>query len=273
VKINSEGEDWEVLTKPGLKAGQTVHFDNCALAATCIESHQLTRLIKLNQTGPQLFASLYAIGQTPLPPYIHWHKEDDLKLRELYQTTYAKVEGSAAAPTAGLHFTPRVDEQLREKGVQIAEVTLHVGLGTFLPVKTTQIADHQMHSEWYEVSEDTAHLINFAKKEKRRVVAVGTTSARTLETVTYKQGLVKAASGETSIYIYPPYKFKTVDALITNFHTPKSTLLMMISAFVSEPNTVNSFSTFSDSLIGMAYQHALDHQYRFYSFGDAMLIE
>lgn len=273
LKIFNSGEEWEVLTKPGLKPGQTVFFENSELTIECLAINEMTRIVRLNQTGHQLFESLYQIGHTPLPPYIEWSAGDSQRLRELYQTTYAKIEGSAAAPTAGLHFTPELDEQLKSLGIAIEEVTLHVGLGTFLPVKTANITEHQMHHEWYEVKADTADRLNQARQAGQRIIAVGTTTARTLETVTDTQGITHAGEGETAIFIYPPYKFNGIDALITNFHLPKSTLLMMIAAFASQPNTSIQFTNFNDSLIGQAYQEAIEKGYRFFSFGDAMLIE
>jgi len=196
------------------------------------------------------------IGIMPLPPYI----TASLKDKERYQTVYSKINGSAAAPTAGLHFTPELFEKLREKKVDIAEVTLHVGLGTFRPVKVENILEHHMHREAYSLSQDACNRINLAKQTGHRVVAVGTTSVRVLETVSGEDGLVSPHEGETDIFIYPGYRFKTVDALITNFHLPESTLIMLVSAFAGR------------DLVMKAYQEAISEEYRFFSFGDAMLL-
>ncbi len=269
----ADTESWDCLTKPGLKVGQVIHFDGSSLSATCERLDHYTRLLKFDKTGFEFLSALDQIGQVPLPPYIEWHEDDSLSLRELYQTTYAQVLGSVAAPTAGLHFTPELDAQLLARGVKILELTLHVGLGTFLPVKTPDITQHQMHSEWFELAPDTADHINLAKQNGQRIIAVGTTSSRVLESQAAEDGTVKAGTGETSIFMYPPYRFKCVDALLTNFHLPESTLLMLISALVSQPNTDRPFTTFEASLVGQAYLTAIQEKYRFFSFGDAMLIE
>ena len=192
----------------------------------------------------------------PLPPYIH----EKLDNPDRYQTVYCKENGSAAAPTAGLHFTPALLNKIRAMGVEIVEVLLHVGLGTFRPVKEENIADHKMHSEYYEVSEEAAERINLAKREGRRVIAVGTTSVRTLETVADERGCVRAGRGETQIFLYPPYRLKSVDALITNFHLPESTLLMLVSCLCSREEILH------------VYEIAVKERYRFFSFGDAMFI-
>ena len=199
---------------------------------------------------------LERLGTMPLPPYI----KTKLKDKNRYQTVYAKVDGSAAAPTAGLHFTPELLERIKTKGVLIAEVLLHVGLGTFRPVKEDIITDHKMHSEYFEVSAEAAETINSAKREGRRVIAVGTTSVRTLESVADENGFLKPCSGNTEIFIYPPYKFKCVDALITNFHLPESTLIMLVAALTGR-----------EQILGL-YETAVKNKYRFFSFGDAMLI-
>ena len=192
----------------------------------------------------------------PLPPYIH----EELKEKERYQTVYAKYEGSAAAPTAGLHFTEELLEEVTKKGIQIANVTLHVGIGTFRPVKVEKIEEHDMHSEHYYIKEEDASIINTAKKEGRRVIAVGTTSCRVLESIADENGLIKPCSGWTNIFLYPPYHFKTIDCLITNFHLPESTLIMLVSALAGRENVLN------------AYAVAVAEKYRFFSFGDAMFI-
>ena len=214
------------------------------------------RLIQFHYEG--IFEEILdQLGEMPLPPYIT-HK---LKDKNRYQTVYAKNEGSAAAPTAGLHFTPELLEKVKEKGVNIAHVTLHVGLGTFRPVKVDDVEKHHMHSEFYIVEEDQAKLINDTKKNGGRVISVGTTSCRTLESATGEDGIVKAGSGWTEIFIYPGYKFKAIDGLITNFHLPESTLLMLVSALAGKEH------------IMAAYEEAVKERYRFFSFGDAMMIE
>lgn len=272
VKIGSKNQVWECLTKPGLKPGQTVSFSS-QLKAKCLRIDGYTRHIQFNQSKSELMTSLLKIGQTPTPPYIDWKKEDEPKLRKQYQTTYAQIQGSAAAPTAGLHFTKQVDQKLQKSGIEIEEVTLHVGLGTFQPVKVKNIKDHQMHSEWFELKPKTASKLNQAKKQGRKIIAVGTTTTRVLESCANQTtGLLKAQTKETDIFIAPGYKFKFVQGLITNFHLPQSTLLMLISALVSKPNTNQKFKNFQNSLAGQAYQQAIASNYRFYSFGDAMLI-
>jgi S-adenosylmethionine:tRNA ribosyltransferase-isomerase len=266
-------ETWECLTKPGLKPGQTLSFGESQLQAECQKITDYTREITFNQTGVEFLQTLDQLGEMPLPPYIEWDKSDPRQLKELYQTTYAQVFGSVAAPTAGLHFTPELDDRLRVKGIGIFEVTLHVGLGTFLPVKTQEIAEHHMHSEWYELSAETAQQLNQARATGKKILAIGTTTCRVLETRADKDGKLIPGTGETQIFIYPPYQFKTVDSLITNFHLPESTLLMLISALVSAPNTAYNFINFAKSLMGRAYQNAIDQKYRFFSFGDAMWIK
>lgn len=268
-------ETWECMTKPGLKPGQVVVFPESDLQATCQAITEYTRTITFNQSGTKFLQTLDAIGEIPLPPYIN--NADQAKIPEQYQTLFAKDAGSVAAPTAGLHFTPRVEKELAAKGVKIVEVTLHVGLGTFLPVKTEQITDHYMHSEWFSLSEKTAKVINQAKQTGNRIISVGTTTTRVLESAahwdeTLKQYQLLPFTGDTDIYIYPGYEYKMVSGLITNFHLPKSTLLMLVSALVSEPNSNEAFTHFKDSLVGKAYQAAIDQHYRFYSFGDAMLV-
>ena len=251
--------DWEVLVKPGrkVKAGTKVTFGDGLLTAEVLEKMDEGRhIVRFLYEG--IFEEILdQLGEMPLPPYIH-HKLQD---KNRYQTVYAKYDGSAAAPTAGLHFTPELMQELREKGVIIAPVTLHVGLGTFRPVKVENVLEHHMHSEYYVVPEETANIINAAKREGRRVICVGTTSCRTVESASEEKGVIKAASGWTDIFIYPGYSFKIMDALITNFHLPESTLVMLVAAFCGKENILN------------AYRHAVDEKYRFFSFGDAMLIE
>jgi S-adenosylmethionine:tRNA ribosyltransferase-isomerase len=272
LQLGETGEVWECLTKPGLKPGQVVTFSESSLTATCQTINHFTRDIEFNQAGTDLFTSLEKIGHTPLPPYIDWEKHDEEELRHLYQTTYAKFAGSAAAPTAGLHFTPELDERLRQKGIQIEEVTLHVGLGTFLRVKVENITEHQMHSEVFELQPEVSNRLNQAKQSGKRIISVGTTTTRVLESCSDKSGQLQAHAGETDIFVYPPYRFKFVDSLITNFHESQSTLLMLVSSFVTQPNTSLDFISFSETTIGKTYQVAQQEKYRFLSFGDAMWI-
>lgn len=253
-----EEKIWETLVKPGKKAkvGARISFGDGLLVGEVIDIvEEGNRLIRFEYEG--IWEELLdKLGQMPLPPYI----THALKDRNRYQTVYAKHDGSAAAPTAGLHFTEELLQQLKEKGVEIAHVTLHVGLGTFRPVKVDNILEHHMHSEFYMVEQEEADKINAAKARGNRVISVGTTSTRTLESVADENGIVKAGSGWTDIFIYPGYKFKVVDCLITNFHLPESTLLMLVSAFSTRENMLN------------AYEVAVKEGYRFFSFGDAMFI-
>ncbi|NJH97461.1 tRNA preQ1(34) S-adenosylmethionine ribosyltransferase-isomerase QueA [Staphylococcus agnetis] len=255
---NIEGDDWEVLLKPAkrIKVGQSISFGDGKIVATCMkELDQGGRVMRLHYEGI-LQERLDELGEMPLPPYIKERLDD----RDRYQTVYAKATGSAAAPTAGLHFTDDLLKQVQDKGVQIAFVTLHVGLGTFRPVSVTDVNAHEMHSEYYTVSKETAQLLNDTKAKGHRIIAVGTTSTRTLETVVRDHGKFTQASGWTNIFIYPGSEFKAIDGLITNFHLPKSTLVMLVSAFSSTQYVLN------------AYTHAVNAKYRFFSFGDAMII-
>ncbi|MCD7729260.1 MAG: tRNA preQ1(34) S-adenosylmethionine ribosyltransferase-isomerase QueA [Clostridia bacterium] len=249
---------WEVLVKPGKKCRIGTHLtvdDSLSLTVAGITDSG-ERIVDFECDG--VFEEvLDRVGAMPLPPYIKTKLQD----KNRYQTVYAKTDGSAAAPTAGLHFTPELLQKIRDMGVEIAEVLLHVGLGTFRPVKEEVITDHKMHSEYYEVGEKAAEVISRAKKEGRRVIAVGTTSVRTLESAADENGIVKPCSGNTEIFIYPPYKFKCVDALITNFHLPESTLIMLVSALCGREKTLELYKT------------AVENRYRFFSFGDAMFIE
>ncbi|HIU06911.1 MAG TPA: tRNA preQ1(34) S-adenosylmethionine ribosyltransferase-isomerase QueA [Candidatus Onthoplasma faecigallinarum] len=250
--------DWEVLLKPAkrVKIGTILTISDelkCELLEVLDDGNRMVRFI-----FDGVFEDILdRVGSMPLPHYIH----EKLKDKERYQTVYNKVEGSAAAPTAGLHFTNELLQKIRDMGVEILELTLDVGLGTFRPCKEDDITKHVMHTEHYRLSQEVADKINKAKIENRRVIAVGTTSVRTLETVAQKGMPLEASEGDTSIFIYPPYKFKVVDALITNFHLPKSTLIMLVSAFAGYENTMNIYET------------AVENQYRFFSFGDAMFIE
>ena len=246
---------WEVLLKPALKLGQKIIFSN-ELSAELVEiKDDGNRILKFEFEG-RFEEILDKLGEMPLPPYIAEKLED----KNRYQTVYAKEGESVAAPTAGLHFTEELLEKIREKGVTIAEVFLDVGLGTFRPVQVENILEHNIHSESYRVPEETADIINKAKKNNQRIIAVGTTSVRTLESVVNKDGIVEAKEGNTSIFIYGDYKFKVVDGIITNFHLPKSTLIMLISAFGGK------------EFIFESYEEAIKEKYRFYSFGDSMFI-
>lgn len=253
-----ENNVWETLVKPGKKCrvGAKISFGEGLLIGEVIDVvDEGNRLIRFEYEG--IFEEILdKLGQMPLPPYIH----HQLKDKNRYQTVYAKHDGSAAAPTAGLHFTPELLEEIRKKGVHIAHVTLHVGLGTFRPVKVEDVTDHHMHSEFYIVEPEQAELINRVKKEGGKIVAVGTTSCRTLESATDENGILKAGSGWTDIFIYPGYQFKMIDRLITNFHLPESTLMMLVSALAGKDK------------IMAAYEEAVKERYRFFSFGDAMFI-
>ena len=256
---NIEGDIWETIVRPGnkLHVGAKVNFANGKLKAEIIETMPGgTRKVKFSYEG--IFNEILdEIGLMPLPPYIH----EKLKEKGRYQTVYAKYDGSAAAPTAGLHFTNELLNELENKGIIIANVTLHVGIGTFRPVKEERDEEHQMHSEHFYIKEEDANKINLAKKEGRRVIAVGTTSCRVLETISDENGMVTAKEGDTQIFIYPGYKFKCLDGLITNFHLPQSTLLMLVSAFAEK------------GFVMGAYENAVKEKYRFFSFGDAMFIK
>ncbi|MDI9241803.1 tRNA preQ1(34) S-adenosylmethionine ribosyltransferase-isomerase QueA [Fusibacillus kribbianus] len=254
-----EDNIWETLVRPGKKAkpGTVLSFGDGLLKGTVVEVvEEGNRLIQFSYEG--IFEEILdRLGQMPLPPYI----THPLKDKNRYQTVYAKYDGSAAAPTAGLHFTRELLEQIQAKGVELASVTLHVGLGTFRPVKVENVQEHHMHSEFFRIEEKEAEKINRAKREGRRVISVGTTSCRTLESAADEQGFVAAKSGWTDIFIYPGYRFKCIDALITNFHLPQSTLLMLVSALAGREHVL------------AAYEEAVKERYRFFSFGDAMFIE
>lgn len=254
-----EKDIWETLVKPGKKAkpGTVINFGDGILKGEILEvAEEGNRLVRFSYQG--VFEEvLDRLGEMPLPPYIT-HKLQD---KNRYQTVYAKYEGSAAAPTAGLHFTEELLERIAQKGVDIAYVTLHVGLGTFRPVKAENILEHHMHTESYQVSAEAAEKINRAKRAGKRVICVGTTSCRTVESAADENGQLKECSGDTDIFIYPGYRFKVTDALITNFHLPESTLVMLVSALAGRENVLN------------AYREAVDEKYRFFSFGDAMLIK
>ena len=253
-----ENDVWETLVKPGkkCKVGTWISFGDGILRGEVIDIvEEGNRLIQFHYEG--IFEEILdRLGQMPLPPYITHQLQD----KNRYQTVYAKYDGSAAAPTAGLHFTPELLQQVRDKGVQIAEVTLHVGLGTFRPVKETDVLKHHMHSEFYRIEQEEADKINAAKESGHRVIAVGTTSTRTMEAAADESGRLSACSGWTEIFIYPGYRFKVIDALITNFHLPESTLVMLVSALAGREHVLS------------AYETAVQEKYRFFSFGDAMFI-
>ncbi len=256
--LRQEGNVWECLVGNAkvVKLGTVVSFGEDKLLAKCTA---------IKENGLRDFEMIYEgvfneilneLGETPLPPYIHEKLQD----KNRYQTVYAKVDGSAAAPTAGLHFTEDLFEKIKAKGVEVLDVTLHVGLGTFKPLKEEEVTDHVMHEEYYSMTEEVAERLNLAKAEGRRIIAIGTTSCRTLESVMQKYGKFCGCSGNTGIYIYPGYEFKAIDALITNFHLPESTLILLVSALAGRENILH------------AYQLAIEEKYRFFSFGDAMFI-
>jgi len=253
-----EGDIWESIVRPGhkLKPGTEVEFGDGLLKATVLDIMPGgTRKVEFKYEG--IFNEILdKIGLMPLPPYIH----ESLKDKDRYQTVYARYEGSAAAPTAGLHFTPELFEKLKQKGVEVANVTLHVGIGTFRPVKVENVEEHHMHSEHYYIKQEDVEKINSAKKNGKRVIGIGTTSCRVLETIADEDGMVKPTEGDTQIFIYPGYKFKCLDGLITNFHLPESTLIMLVSALAGK------------EYIMRAYNEAVKERYRFFSFGDAMFI-
>lgn len=251
--------DYSCLVKPGkkFKVGAELQFsDNLTGVVKSINETGEREILFTVKTGEPMEAELDRIGEMPLPPYI----KEKLKEKNRYQTVYAEVDGSAAAPTAGLHFTEDLLKRIKEKGIEIEEVTLHVGLGTFRPVQVDSVENHVMHTEEYYVDKETADRLNKAKKEGKRIIAVGTTSVRTLETVANNDGTIRSEHGNTSIFIYPPYKFKFVDSLITNFHLPESTLLMLVSSLMGKEN------------MEKCYKIAVDNNYRFFSFGDCMFI-
>lgn len=254
-----ENDIWETLVKPGKKCkpGTKIIFGDGILTGEIIDVvEEGNRLIQFHYEG--IFEEILdQLGQMPLPPYITHQLQD----KNRYQTVYAKYDGSAAAPTAGLHFTPELLEKVKSLGVEIAEVTLHVGLGTFRPVKVENVLEHHMHSEFYRIEQSEADKINKAKKEGHRVIAVGTTSTRTMESAADENGMLRECSGWTEIFIYPGYQFKVIDALITNFHLPESTLVMLVSALAGREHVL------------AAYEKAVEERYRFFSFGDAMFIK
>ncbi|MBQ2872494.1 MAG: tRNA preQ1(34) S-adenosylmethionine ribosyltransferase-isomerase QueA [Bacilli bacterium] len=256
---NLEKDSWECLAKPAkrIKVGTTISFGNGLLKAICIGiGEEGIRMLKFEYDGI-FYEILDKLGSMPLPPYI----KEKLKDKDRYQTVYAKNIGSAASPTAGLHFTKELLSKIENKGIKICYITLHVGLGTFRPVNVEDVKTHKMHSEFYSMNKEVAEILNNAKKEEKRIVSVGTTTTRTLETIMTKYKTFKEISGWTDIFIYPGYEFKAIDAQITNFHLPKSTLIMLVSAFATKEIIIN------------AYNEAVKNKYRFFSFGDSMLIK
>ena len=258
-QVADQKDVWECLVgnAHAVKVGTNVYFG--------AHDELVAAWIEVKDEGLRLFHFVYegifmevleSLGKMPLPPYIHEQLGDNSR----YQTVYAKIEGSAAAPTAGFHFTPELFDKIKEMGVEVLDVTLHIGLGTFRPVKTDDIREHDMHSEYYHMSKETADRLNLAKKEGRRIIAVGTTSTRTLESVYHKYGTFKECSGDTKLCIFPGFEYQAIDCLVTNFHLPKSTLVMLVSAFSTRDNVLN------------AYKHAVESGYRFFSFGDAMFL-
>lgn len=301
--INRDENVWECLCRPGLQPKQILSFPNqCSGEIINHMRDDLVHEIMFNIDYEHFLLDLEKIGETPLPPYINLPDHTPKEIRERYQTMYATEPGSAAAPTAGLHFTKELDQQLLDRGVSIEEVVLHVGLGTFAPIREMDVRHHKMHTEWFSLDETTALRLNKAKQAGRRIIAVGTTTTRVLESCVARQAQrtqKTAASfskipvndhpsvssvrstvtaelipqvGETKIFIYPPYHFKFIDSLITNFHLPKSSLLLLVSAFTSAPNNDHLFKNFQKSMIGKAYLEAIKEKYRFFSFGDAMMI-
>ena len=255
-----KGDQWECLAKPGkrMQPGTKVSFGDGTLTAVVDETlEDGNKFVTFYYDTETLYEKLDEFGKMPLPPYITKQLEDQSQ----YQTVYAKELGSAAAPTAGLHFTPELMDTIRSRGVGIAEVTLHVGLGTFRPVKVSNVLDHHMHSEFYRIEEDAANMINETKKNGGRIICVGTTSCRTIESAAAEDGTIRACSGWTDIFIYPGYQFKILDCLITNFHLPESTLVMLVSALAGREHVLT------------AYEEAIRQRYRFFSFGDAMFIQ
>lgn len=288
--IKQEGTDlFSAISKPGLKNGQQLFFPRRELQHQAFDLANDLNLedflqaqvvwrdpdsaeikVQFNLSGVELLNEIDRCGLTPLPPYIKPTQSEE-QIKDEYQTVYAKNLGSAAAPTAGLHFTDDLLFKLIDKGVQIEKVTLHVGLGTFAKLTSENLQDKTLHSEYYEISQEVATRLNEAKQKGRRIIAVGTTSTRSLESAVVN-GFLQARAEETKIFIDPPYKFQFVNALLTNFHLPKSSLLMLVSAFCSAPNTNSEFTNFLETTVGLAYSHALQNDYRFFSFGDAMFI-
>lgn len=263
-------DSYTALGKGKLNIGSLISFSS-DLQGRVTSSHDGEITLQFNQKGVDLIESLDRIGKTPLPPYIH-PKQSETRLRQQYQTVYAREKGSAAAPTAGLHFTEDLLAKLIKNGIEIEKVTLHVGLGTFKPVTEEQVISKTLHLETFFLSEAVAQRLNEAKKQGKKIIAVGTTTCRLLETLADENGTLRSGQGETNIFLQPGYHFKFVNGLITNFHLPSTSLLMLVSALTLSPNTKDEFSQFQDSLIGRAYAEAVREKYKFFSFGDAMMI-
>lgn len=259
---------WEILGKNLPRVGEEILFES--FYSKVLEKGLQTAKIKLSSLTKSFDEILFTDGFTPIPPYID-AKIEEKDLRTVYQTTYAIKSGSVAAPTAGLHFTHELLSKLKDKGVGMEFITLHVGPGTFLPIKEDDLSKHAMHSEWFSIDEGTAERLNRAKQQGHRIISVGTTTTRVLESCAIN-GKISAKSENTDIFIYPPHKFKFIDGLITNFHLPHSTLLALVSALVSYPNTEEKFIDFKSSLMGKAYKEAIENNYRFFSFGDSSII-
>ncbi len=260
---------WEAMSKPGLAAGTELSIGACKIKV--LEKKDRTIIIQPDMDEEAFINSLEEVGSVPIPPYIHTSL-NPTELKQKYQTVYAKESGSSAAPTAGLHFTEDIFRRLKDKGIEIVTITLHVGMGTFAPVYEKNLSEGKLHAEFYEISQAEADTINKAKKNGKKIIAVGTTSMRALESATDKEGVVHPQYGETSIFITPGYLFRIVDGLMTNFHLPQSSLLMLVSAFSSYPNTNEAFTQFAENLMGKAYHEAIKNNYRFFSFGDSSLI-
>jgi len=263
---------WSTIGSPRLKLGEAINFSE-NLSAVVIEMTELGSVLEFNCSGEELRSRVYAVGEMPIPPYI---KNSSLKqeyLQKEYQTVYAEKEGSVAAPTAGLHFDETLLEQLRNKGIQIVYITLNVGFGTFKPIKVNEVSDHNMDAEYYEIKPEVATILNTAKREGKKIIAVGTTATRTLESASNENGELEKLSGWTSIFIYPGYRYKFINQLITNFHLPNSTPLMLTSAFAAQPYLeTDSWQKGRDIVIN-AYREAINNKYRFYSFGDGMFLK
>lgn len=260
---------WRAIFKGTIQQGRSLLFGDMEAEITVVTGNEVELTFLATEQAIDNYINTF--GHTPIPPYIR-SDESEKVLRQKYQTVYAKTPGSIAAPTAGFHFTQALIKSLQSKGVQIEYLTLHVGLGTFLPVKSVDIENHPMHFESYEIDLPTFDRLNLAKAQGKRIVSVGTTTTRVLEACSNKQGQLISRFGQTDIFIYPPYKFKFINCLITNYHLPKSTLLALVSAFVSYPNTPTAFTNFTVSLLGQAYTQAISQRCRFYSFGDSMII-
>ncbi len=265
-------DSYLAIGRPNLKPGQEIVFSKSLTGLITNRNEDGSVQIQFNQQNTSLLNQIDRLGHTPLPPYIS-SPLSEKEARSRYQTVYAKHSGSAAAPTAGLHFTNKLLHTLKEKGVQITSITLHVGLGTFQNLRSEQLEKGELHEEYFTINKQTANFLNQAKKQGKQIIAVGTTTVRTLESAINKHGLIIPQTSSTRIFIHPPYQFKFVDSLITNFHLPKSSLLMLVSALTSFPNTDFLFKSFSQSTIGSIYQQAIRNNYRFFSFGDSMYIK